>query len=188
MILETIVTTQDTDGSVHIAPMGVHQWDNGIIILPFRPSHTLDNLMTSQVAVVNAVDDVRIFAGCLTGRRNWPLVSAEKVAGRRLRDALAHTELTLVRREDDPIRPKLYCRPVHQVNHAPFAGFNRAQFAVLEAAILVSRLDRLPWEKIESELTYLKIGLEKTAGPREYEAWGWLMEKIEHFKQLQGVL
>jgi hypothetical protein len=62
-------------------------------------------------------------------------------------------------------------------------GFNRAQFSVLEAAILVSRLKMLPLEKIDSEIAYLKIGLDKTAGEPELEAWNWLMDAIETFKK-----
>ena len=31
-------------------------------------------------------------------------------------------------------------------------------------------------EKITQEMDYLKIAIEKTAGPRELEAWGWLEE------------
>ena len=38
---------------------------------------------------------------------------------------------------------------------APFRGFNRAQAAVVEAAILVSRLHMLPPDKIEREIGYL---------------------------------
>ena len=38
---------------------------------------------------------------------------------------------------------------VHAASHAPFQGFNRAQAAVIEAAILASRLHMLPREKIE---------------------------------------
>jgi hypothetical protein len=72
---------------------------------------------------------------------------------------------------------------VHTVNHKPFQGFNRAQYSVLEAAILISRLDRLPWEKIQAELDYLRIGLEKTAGEREREAWDWIMAVIEQHRQ-----
>ena len=62
--------------------------------------------------------------------------------------------------------------------HAPFAGFNRAQAAVIEAAILVSRLHMLPREKIETEIGYLETAIEKTAGAQETEAWTWLMEAI----------
>ena len=182
MIQETIVTTQNSSGIAHIAPMGIHVNGDDFIILPFRPSTTLNNLLEIKTAVLNYCDDVRVFAGCLTGRRDWPLNAAEKINGQVLQCALAHTEVELMRIEDDPTRPKLFCKAVHTVNHAPFKGFNRAQYSVLEAAILISRLNRLPIEKIESEIDYLRIGLEKTAGDRELEAWGWLMTVIEKFK------
>lgn len=182
MIQETIVTTQNQSGLAHIAPMGIHVVPEGFIILPFRPSTTLDNLLATHTAVINFCDDVRVFAGCLTGRRDWPLKPAEKVIGQVVATALAHTEVELARIADDAVRPKLFCKPVHTVNHKPFAGFNRAQFAVLEAAILVSRLTMLPWQKIQTELDYLQMGVEKTAGEREREAWSWLMEAIDAFK------
>jgi hypothetical protein len=42
-------------------------------------------------------------------------------------------------------------------------------------------------EKIRSELAYLEIAVAKTAGPREAEAWGWLMARIEaHFAKTDG--
>jgi len=182
MILETIVTTQDSAGQPHIAPMGIHTAGDDLVILPFRPSATLDNLAATRAAVINYCDDVRVFAGCLTGRRDWPLKPAERIAGHVLASALAHSEVEVVRIEEDPVRPKFFCRPLHQVNHAPFKGFNRAQYAVLEAAILVSRLSMLPIERIDREIDYLRIGVEKTAGPREQEAWGWLIAHIDAFR------
>lgn len=184
MIQETIVTTQSSLGATHIAPMGIHVVSRDeFIIMPFRPSATLDNLLACKGAVINYCDDVRLFAGCLTGRRDWPLRPAEKINAQVIDGALAHTEVELLHVEEDEIRPQLFCKAVHTVNHAPFKGFNRAQYAVLEAAILISRLDRLPLEKIESEINYLRIGLEKTAGDRELEAWGWIMAVIENHKK-----
>jgi len=183
MILETIVTTHSTSGGSHIAPMGVHLVGREYLIMPFRPSKTLENVLETRCAVINFTDDVRIFAGCLTGHRDWPLEPAERVECSRLSETLAHTELQLVRVDEDALRPKLLCRPVHEVTHMPFRGFNRAQFSVLEAAILVSRLQRIPWEKIDRELAYLRIGVEKTAGPRESQAWDWLMEVVEQHRQ-----
>ncbi len=183
MIQETIVTTQNNSGIVHIAPMGIHINGDDIIILPFRPSTTLDNILESKVAVLNYCDDVRIFAGCLTGRKDWPLTAAKTINGQVLQCALAHTELELLHIEDDATRPKLFCKAVYTGNHAPFPGFNRAQYSVLEAAILISRLNWLPLEKIESEIAYLRIGFDKTAGDRELEAWAWLMTVIDEFKE-----
>lgn len=182
MIQEVIITTVNPQGVCHIAPMGVHVEAGQYIILPFKPSTTLENMLATGHAVINYCDDVRIFAGCLTGHRDWPLLSAETIPGQYLSAALAHSELSLERVEDDEIRPRLFCRRLHTVSHRPFQGFNRAQYAVLEAAILVSRLGRLPWQKIDSELAYLRIGFEKTAGPQEHEAWGWLMQTIDHYR------
>jgi uncharacterized protein len=183
MIQETIVTTLNPQGLSHIAPMGIHVKSDEFIILPFKPSTTLENLLTSQVAVINYCTDVRIFAGCLTERRDWPLMKTQHIKGRALTNTLAYDEVELVHVEDDELRPKLFCKLLHRTNHAPFTGFNRAQYAVLEAAILVSRLKMLSLEKIDSEIAYLRIGLEKTAGENELEAWNWLMTMIEQHKQ-----
>jgi hypothetical protein len=49
--------------------------------------------------------------------------------------------------------------------------------------VLTTRLNMLPAEKVESEFKYLEIAISKTAGPREVEAWGWLMEKIMAWRQ-----
>lgn len=185
MIFETIVTTRAKDGRIHIAPMGIREDKNLVILAPFRPSTTLDNVLETGCAVVNYSDDVRVFAGCITGRSDWPTIPADKVPCVRLVSTLVHCELKLDRIEEDELRPRLYCHVVHRVNHSPFRGFNRAQAAVLEAAILVSRLHMLPWEKIEPEMKYLTIAIEKTAGPAEREAWGWLVDKISaHRAQL----
>ena len=58
---------------------------------------------------------------------------------------------------------------------------NRARAAIIEAAILSTRLERISREKIENELAYLRIAIDKTAGPTEIEAWTILMEKINKF-------
>jgi uncharacterized protein len=88
---------------------------------------TLDealNLRHAPFAVVNLIDDVRVFAGCLTGRRDWPLTSTRDVAAPRLASTLAHLVLVVVEvREHEP---------------RPFQGLNRARAAVIDGAVLVS--------------------------------------------------
>ena len=188
MIQETIVTTQDPDGKTHIAPMGIHAAGDEFVILPFKPSSTLDNILNNKTAIINYTDDVRVFAGCLTGRYDWPLKKANKIDGYYLEDALAHCEVTLTHVDDDHVRPKLFCKAVQRVNHSAFKGYNRAQFSVLEAAILLSRVSRLSPAKINAELDYLHIGFNKTAGPREREAWDWVTKAIEQkIRELQAL-
>lgn len=186
MIHETIITTLNEDGSTHIAPMGVRVEDGLYRIAPFKPSTTLDNLLRTQQAVINLTDDVRIFAGCLTGRYDWPCRTAAAIQGRVLEAALAHVEVQVQEQEDDPVRPQFFCRVVRRAEHAPFAGFNRAQAAVIEAAILVSRLSMLPQEKVDSEMAYLQIAVDKTAGERERQAWDWLQQALRQYREQAG--
>jgi hypothetical protein len=172
------VTTISAAGAVHVAPLGIIQDGEGWIIAPFHPSTTLDNLRAVPFAVANYTDDVRIFAGCLTGRRDWPTTAAG-VPVPRLAGALAHAELAVTGITEDDQRPRFHCRVVTLATHAPFRGFNRAQAAVIEAAILVSRLHMLQRHKVKAEMAYLAIAVGKTAGPAEQEAWNWLAEKVQ---------
>lgn len=178
MIRESVVTTISPAGDIHIAPIGLIADGADWIIAPFHPSGTLDNLRAVPEATASHVGDVRIIAGCLTGHRDWPTLPSRHVRPPRLEAALTHEELQVVDVTDHPQRPRFRCCVVHREMHAPFLGFNRAQAAVIEAAILVSRLFMLPREKVESEIAYLRIAVEKTAGPEEREAWDWLMERI----------
>jgi hypothetical protein len=178
VIYETVVTTVSREGVAHVAPMGVRYPSGRVVLMPFRPSTTLDNIMATRLAVLNIVSDTRVFAGCVTGRRSWPLVPADRIAGVRLAAALNHVELSLQEMHDDAQRPVLHMTRLHDATHAPFMGFNRAQAAVLEGAILVSRLHMLPCAKVDAEMKYLQIAVDKTAGPEEREAWGWLTEAV----------
>jgi hypothetical protein len=181
MIREVVVTTLDASGHAHLAPLGLIEAEAGWIIAPFRPSATLDNLSRSSVAVANYLDDSRVFAGLVTGRRDWPLEPAPPGRPPRLSAALAHADLRVSHVEDHPERPRFHCRIERLETHAPFQGFNRARNAVLEGAILITRLRLLPREKIYAELAYLAIAIEKTAGPDEREAWSWLIAARDEF-------
>lgn len=182
-IYEAVVTTIGREGRAHVAPMGVRYRGPLVVLMPFRPSATLDNILASQQAVLNLVTDTRVFAGCVTGRRDWATVPASRVAGQRLACALGHVELELESLHDDAQRPTLEMRRVFEATHAPFMGLNRAQAAVVEGAVLVSRLGLLSREKVATEMAYLQIAIDKTAAAPELEAWGWLREAVERYEE-----
>jgi hypothetical protein len=178
LIRETIVVTENAEGLPHIAPLGLIAEGERWIVAPFRPSTTLENLRARPVATANLADDARVFAGCLTGRRDWPLVASAPGFPPRLADTLAHWRLEVVETREHPERPRFVCRVAARATHAAFAGFNRAFAAVVEAAVLASRLDLLPRDEIAAEFARLKVVVGKTAGPREAEAFGWLEAKL----------
>lgn len=177
LIREAIVVTTGPDGRPHLAPLGLIERPDALVLAPFRPSTTLANLERHPFACACYTDDVRVFAGCVTGKkRDWPTVAAARVAGFRLASCLAHEELEVVAVEADALRPRFCCRVVHAATHAPFLGFNRARFAVIEAAILFSRRHLLPAAEIADGFARLRVLVDKTAGEAEREAWRWLEE------------
>ena len=186
-IFETVITTCSPLGEVHIAPMGVRYEGEDVVLKPFRPSQTLDNLVATRTAVLNVVSDVRVFAGCVTGRRVWPtlpLAAANGARAARLACAHGHLLLHVGEIRDDAQRPTLRLLRVSEAQHSAYPGFNRAQAAVIEGAVLASRLHLLPREKVDSEMAYLQIAIDKTAGPPELEAWGWLREAVARHQAL----
>ena len=62
----------------------------------------------------------------------------------------------------------------------PFFGFNRAKHAVLEAAILATRIGIVPAETIRREMARLAVIVQKTAGEQERRAFEFLRSHIDH--------
>jgi len=178
LILETIVTTLNADGSPHLVPFGLVAAGEEFVVAPFRPSPTIANLERHPYLAAATPADIRVLAGCVTGRRDWATLPCERIPVGRLAEVYAHVELAVVEATDDPVRPRFRCRVVHAANHRPVIGDNRARAAVIEAAILSTRLDLLPADKVRAEMAYLAIAVEKTAGPAEAEAWSWIEAKI----------
>lgn len=178
MIIEVIVTTRASSGSINVAPMGVEWPDDGgtqppthLTLKPFLDTTTFRNLQATGVAVVNLTDDVRVFARAAIGNPAEPTLPAMVVAGDVLASTCSWHELEVVSVDDTPPRARIETRVVYHGARREFLGFNRARHAVLEAAILSTRLHLIPHDEVRAELARLQVLVDKTAGAREREAW-----------------
>ena len=183
MIHEVIVTTINKDKKVHIAPMGVKILQSNskkyVQISPFKPSQTLNNILETKIATVNFIDNVKVFSGIVTGeKKDWDLEVFDDKCAPHLQNTNTHMNVKAIEDHDDPVRPRIICEVINEQIHRPFLGFNRAQFSVIELAVLSTRLGRIDDNKIKDEMKYLKIGIDKTAGKNEKEAWEWIEKKI----------
>lgn len=180
MIIETIVTTLDAGGAVNIAPMGV-EWTGGDdppVLKPFLETVTYRNIVATGVAVVNLIDDVRVFARAAISNPEYPTEPAAAVRGLVLRDACSWRELTVTSVDSTPPRSRIETAIVHRGFRREFVGFNRARHAVLETAIYATRVHMLERDFLLSELDRLRIIVDKTAGPAEHEAMMLLSDYI----------
>jgi hypothetical protein len=180
VIIETIVTTLDTSGAVNIAPMGV-EWTGGDeppLLKPFLETSTYRNVVATRAAVVNLIDDVRVFARAAISNPSYAVVPASVVRGVVLEAACSWRELQVRSIDSTPPRSRIETEIVHRGFRREFIGFNRARHAVLEAAIYATRVHMLARDFLESELTRLQVIVDKTAGPSEQEAMALLADYV----------
>jgi hypothetical protein len=175
MILEGIVTTRDSIGAVHVAPMGpiVDEALSNLRLRPFKTSQTYANLKRAPFGVFHVVDDVLLLARSAVGRlaEMPPTFPAVKVPGTVLADCCRWYEFEICEFDDARERAELLAQVVHCGRVRDFFGFNRAKHAVLEAAILATRVHLIARAEILSEFNRLKPAVLKTGGPAEAEAF-----------------
>ena len=183
-VRETIVTTKNIDNTIKVSPLGIYIEKNTLKIRPFKPSISLENILRNKSGVINYIDDVRIFASCITKKNiNIDFEKVNFIDCSRIDGAISHTEFVVEHIEDDDQRPTITCKPVNEEVHKIFYGLNRAKSAVLELCILASRLGIIEDKKIQDEIKYLKIAIDKTAGKNELEAWAWLNDYINTYRE-----
>lgn len=182
MILESIVTTLNEDGSPNLSPMGPTVTENldAFELRPFNTSRTFANLKRTKSGVLHVTDNVELFARAAIGQlESLPeFFAAEKVSGRVIADSCRWYEFVVEFIDETGPRMNLNCRTVHAGRNRDFWGFNRAKHAVLEAAILATRLDFLPADEIRDQFVRLQSTVNKTGGPQEHVAFELLSEFV----------
>ena len=183
MILEGIVTTLDRLGATNVAPMGpiVDESMPTLHLRPFKTSQTYRNLKHRPAGVFHVVDDVLLLARAAIGRLEEPpeTFAAHKIDGVVLSSACRWYEFSVDCFDDRNDRTDLKARVVHSGRLRDFFGFNRAKHAVVEAAILATRVHLLSRQEIMRQMEPLHIAVEKTAGPAEREAFDLLARYVE---------
>jgi hypothetical protein len=182
MILEGIVTTVSAPGVLNIAPMGprVGVAMDRFVLRPFKTAQTYRNLVEHGEGVLHVTDDVLLLARAAVGRLE-PLPDvepAEHVHGYVLCDTCRYYEFRVVAIDDRDERVSIEAATVHSGRRRDFFGFNRAKHAVVEAAILATRVALLPAAEIAQELRRLAVLVQKTGGAQEQEAFRFLSEFV----------
>lgn len=193
MILESIVTSVDSDGQVNIAPMGpIIDWDltrddpigQTIHLRPFQSSRTFRNLRARSMAVVHVTDDANLFAKAAVDAIDQRDVSRwvtplEDSGWWTLRDCHRWFAVRVESIDDSRPRTDIISRIERSEIVRPFFGFNRAKHAVIEAAILATRTHLLDEADIRRQLDQLQPLIEKTGGESETAAFHFLRQTID---------
>ncbi|NIP85634.1 MAG: DUF447 family protein [Planctomycetales bacterium] len=178
MILEGLMTTLNENGSLNISPMGpiVDPAMQQLVFRPFQTSTTFANLRRSKVGIFHVTDNAEMLARAAVGEwdREPDTVAATAVPGRILSDACRWYAVQVASIDERQERAELVTRVVDRGRQRDFLGWNRAQYAVVEAAILATRVHLLPRQQLENDYQRLEVLVEKTGGPAERRAFDLL--------------
>jgi hypothetical protein len=183
VILEGLLTTLDADGSTHVAAMGAEVAEEfaRLVLRPYQTSHTFHNLQRTREGVFHVTDNVEMIAQAVVG--HFPLPPrqhpAPVIRGTVLEDACRWYALAADTIDDSTPRATIVCRVVGAGRQRDFFGLNRAKHAVVEAAILATRLGRLPPARIQEDLQRLRPLVDKTGGAAERRAFALLEQYIQ---------
>ena len=183
MIIETIVTTLNEQGEANFAPMGVTIEKGEVLIRPYTDSATYRNLIATGAAVVNLTDSIRLFAESAIFSPQFPTFPAEMVTGLVLTDACSYYECSVMHADTAAPRATFRCKIVKKGALRDFIGFNRAKNAIIEAAILATRVRFLDMETILQEYRRLSEIVQKTGGEQEAWAMQYLQDYVERQSQ-----
>lgn len=196
-IVEGLMTTLDADGVLNIAPMGpmVDETFTQFTLRPFTSSTTYKNLKATGQGVFHVTDDALLIARGAMGklvRRNAddghpiPTRRAGKVDGVVLTGACRYHELVVEHLDDTQERTVIQAKAVHRESLRDFFGFCRAKHAVIEAAILATRLHLTGTTLVLQEYERLAVMVHKTGGAAEHQAIQELTEYVTQRKVMQS--
>jgi hypothetical protein len=188
LVLEGLVTTLDAGGSMHLAPMGPHVEPDfrHFQLRPFPTSQTYRNLQAFPEGVLHVTDDAMLLAQAAIGQVPAPprCLPARQVRGFVLADACRALEFRAVEFDASEQRVRIDCEVVHAQSLRDFFGFNRAKHAVVEAAILATRVHLRPPAEILAEFAKLALLVDKTGSDREHEALALLTRFVESAREV----
>lgn len=181
-LLEAIVTTLNADGSPHVAPMGpiVNAGFTKLLLRPFQASTTYQNLKRTRAGVLHVTDDVELFARAAVGELHEmpPMFAATAVDGVVLADACRWYAFHVNSIDNRTERAEIQADVVESGRNRDFFGFNRAKHAVIEAAILATRIEFMNAHEITREFMRLRTIVDKTGGRQEHAAFEFLQAYV----------
>lgn len=182
MILEGILTTLNERDEINVAPMGpiVSPEMQSLLLRPFNTTQTYRNLRARSCGVFHVVDDVLLLAKAAIGQLDVvpETFSAEKIPGRVLAHACRWYEFEVLSIDESRERTEVRTKIVHVGRIRDVFGFNRAKHAVIEAAILATRIHLIPRMEILAQFAMLEGPVRKTSGPQELAAFRILRQYV----------
>lgn len=175
MIVEGLLTTVSPDGEPNLAPMGpvTDRSIQAMTLRPFPGSTTYENLRRHRRGVFHVTDDACLIAKAAIDAAQPlpPLKRLDSFDGYVLPSACRWYAVQVEAIDDSQTRCHMRCGVVAQGTLRDFIGFHRARHALIEIAILATRVHLLPPGDLRQQIEWLRPWVDKTGDAPEQEAF-----------------
>jgi hypothetical protein len=178
MIVETIFSTVDETGRPNFAPMGIVWGEEFITVRPFCNTQTCRNLLSTGYGVANVADDVLAYVQCALYDAVLSHFPAKSGPGVVFNGACSWREMKVISQATTGDRMEMYCRVTYEGRQKDFLGFRRASNAVIEAAILATRLKLYDPETVSEWLDHYAKIVDRTGDGNEKQAFRVIQEYV----------
>ena len=145
---ETIITTENMDGSLNAAPIGILcRGNNNVMCRIFKGSHTLENIIAQKAFIVNITQNPELFTWSLLDNLEANDFNENKsIKGV---DCYFKCEVTSIKeavKQSDPVKKKgeanvIKADVTELIINKPTKAYNRAFSYVIECLANFSRID-----------------------------------------------
>ena len=131
---------------------------------------------------MHVTDDVLLFSRAAINQLETNSIEttpAETIDGQIIANTCRWYEFVVRFVDDSSPRATFKCKTLKQGKRRDFWGFNRGKNAILEAAILATRVKFLPAAEIQEQYRRLESIVQKTGGKNEHRALELLTAFVE---------
>jgi len=177
--INEIIATTEVAGRINAAPIGIIRDEDSLFVRLFLGTHTYENVLTRGWFVANVTHDAWLFAE--TALEDLaPEYFERKEDLPILKDAEAWGLFKCEAFASDIIIGKVELIKGEAIRR-DFRACNRGANLVIEAAVAATRYMALRTDSYYIELMKLQRIINRCGGPREREAMGRLMDRIDSF-------
>ncbi len=185
---ETIITTENIDGSVNAAPIGILcRGNNKVMCRIFKGSHTLENILAKKEFIVNITQNPQLFTCSLLDNLEADDFNEDKTI--RDVDSYFKCEVTSIKeavKQSDPVKNKdeanvIKAEVTELVINKPTNAYNRAFSYVIECLANFQRIDIVNDEKRKYYLDSFKEAyrvVKKVGSKKDKEAMDKIKRKL----------
>jgi len=140
MIIETVITTVNSNGKINFSAVGVEFSKSRAIFNLYKKSNTVLNLEIKDYGIINIVDKAEYLIKAALSSEKMDISKLKENDLYYLSDCCSYYQFKVLEIKDCGEKYRVEVKILNKKENRKYIGFNRANNLLLEAAVIASRV------------------------------------------------